>query len=116
MAMLRILSIERRSFEGEKRAEYRGTPLARQMRTRIVHTNGRDNAVKADRTLTHVRVIDSSGRFNAEPGSSRDASIYGDGAIPNILGPSRNKRVHSNTPVHGRNKGDRKRRQRSPPH
>ncbi len=60
------------------------------------------------------RVIDSSGRFNAELGSSRDASVYGDGAIPSILGPSRNKRVHSNNPVHGRNKDDRKRRQISP--
>ena len=79
-----------------------------------------NNVVKAGETLTHVQgdrflqaAVNGDASFSG--GSSRDASIYGDCAIPNVLGPSRNKCVHSNTPVHGRNKADRNRRWRSPP-
>ena len=65
------------------------------------------------RALLRVTIAGLTGRFNGptsacgEVGSSRDATLCGDDAIPNNPEPRHNKLVRSNIPGHARNMGDR---------
>jgi hypothetical protein len=62
---------------------------------------------QANKTLTHPLRQIRQDRVNGEFDSSRDASVCGDGAIPSILEPRRNKLRGTSNPDRGRNRVDR---------
>ena len=59
---------------------------------------------QVNKTLMHLLRRIRQDRVNGEFDSSRDASVCGDGAIPSILEPRRNKLLRTSNPDRGRNR------------